>query len=98
MKLTLNIAGQDHSLELGDSSAQANRISCVVDGAAFEADVAEIRAGVYSILIGGKSYEVRVSSCPSAEPGSYNINVAGEEIAVAVRDPRTSRRGGRAAL
>jgi biotin carboxyl carrier protein len=69
-------------------------------GRAGVADWVEITPGVYSILIGGRSYEVRVTSRPGASPRelSYVVALGSCEYEVEVRDPRAwSRRAGSAA-
>lgn len=56
MKLFLTIHGQDHTLEVNFQS----ELTCAFDGVAFSAEVAEVRPGVYSVLIGGRSFAARV--------------------------------------
>ena len=95
MNLSLTINGQDHTLELEiprDNGLSSPALSCRLDGEPFEADVTEIEPGVFSLLIGGQSYTVRVS--PNGEAGEYRVALCGAEYAVAVRDPRKLARGG----
>jgi biotin carboxyl carrier protein len=56
VKLFLTIHGQEHTLELNSQSG----LSCVLDGVAFPAEVAEVQPGVYSVLISGRSFAARV--------------------------------------
>lgn len=53
----------------------------------------QVEPGVYSILVDGKSFEVRVLP---AEAG-WNVHINGVRYAVEVRDPRNSSRRSRAA-
>jgi biotin carboxyl carrier protein len=97
MKLPLTIDGHDHTLELEiprDDGVFSPALSCSLDGEPFEADVVEITPGLYSLLIGGRSYTARVS--PNGEAGEYRVALCGAEYAVAVRDPRKLALGGRA--
>ncbi|MBI4464577.1 MAG: biotin/lipoyl-binding protein [Acidobacteria bacterium] len=95
MTFTVIINGQEHTLEL----AHNNTLSCRLDGVPFEAEVAEVQPGVYSLLLGGKSYQARVApeeldSGTTARPssGRYTVQINGTSYWVAVRDPR--RRSG----
>ncbi len=71
-----------------------NRLRCELDGRHVEADAIEVDRGVYSILIGGQSFEVRVE--PSG--AGMQVSVAGREMPVEVVDPRQWRRHRGAAL
>ena len=97
MKYFLTINGREHTLELarGDSGA----LLCRLDAAPFEAEAAEIAPGVYSLLIGGKSFHVRITPSPehradsaSGDSTLYSLQVDGATYDVAVRDPRRWRR------
>lgn len=87
MKFSITIHGQEHTLELTSQNSGA----CLLDGIPLEAAVAEVQPGVYSLLLGGKSFQVRVA--PSAEnsttgnsAGHYNVQINGTSYTVAVRD------------
>jgi biotin carboxyl carrier protein len=72
----------------------------VVDGRAIEIDsqqldsVLQVEAGVYSVLLDGASYEIRIQ--PSLQ--GLTASVAGRRFAVEVRDPRDASRSSRAAI
>ena len=72
----------------------------VVDGRAFEIDsqqldgVLQVEPGVYSVLLEGASYEIRIQPSPEGLPAS----VAGRRFAAEVRDPRDASRSSRAAI
>jgi len=72
----------------------------VVDGRTMEIDsqqlasVRQVEAGVYSVLLDGTSYEIRIQ--PSLE--GLTASVAGRRFAVEVRDPRDASRGSRASI
>jgi biotin carboxyl carrier protein len=63
-------------------------------GRAGSADWAEITPGMYSILIGGRSYEAHVTVRPgsSLREASYVVSLGSREYIVEVRDPRAWRR------
>ncbi|MFI5106231.1 MAG: biotin/lipoyl-containing protein [Terriglobales bacterium] len=61
--------------------------TCKLDGREFPLDVVSAREGGLSLLLDGKSYEVRQENV-GAEAG---IVVGQERFAVAVRDPRSFR-------
>jgi biotin carboxyl carrier protein len=65
-------------------------VRCSVDGeAAGLANWARIGPGLYSILLNGLSYDVRVNH--QGGSSAYDVRVDGEAIRVAVRDPRSRR-------
>jgi len=72
----------------------------LIDGHAVEIDpeqldaVTEVEPGVYSIVLGGDSFEIRL--LPAA-PG-WIAEVNGKRYQVEVRDPRNARRNSRNAL
>ncbi|MBI3894703.1 MAG: biotin/lipoyl-binding protein [Acidobacteria bacterium] len=95
MKFLVTIHGQEHTLELSTQ----NSGTCLLDGVPLEAEVAEVRPGVYSLLLGGKSFEVRVA--PGAEnsvtgnnAGHYDVQINGTSYAVSLRDLRRRSRSG----
>jgi len=89
MKQAVTINGREHTLEW----ALGEVFSCAMDGEPFEAQAAEISAGVISILIHGKSYAVRVAPSPSAEGNGYDVQVDGVTYPITVNDPRRWSRG-----
>jgi len=54
----------------------------------------QVEPGVYSVLLDGASYEIRI--LPS--PEGLTASVAGRRFAVEVRDPRDASRNSRAAI
>lgn len=86
MKYLLTIHGQEHALEV----RRGDLLACSLDGTPFSAEVAEVRAGVYSILIGRKSFVARVDG----DEGEYEVRVEGASCRITVADPRRRRRGG----
>jgi biotin carboxyl carrier protein len=89
MKLKIELAGRTRTLEL---ARDGGRLAATLDGHAVEADAVEVTPGIYSILIGGASFEVQVEAAPSG----LTVAVAGSRIPVRVVDPRQwqGRRGG----
>ena len=84
MKLEIELAGRKRLVEL---SCDGARLHARLDGKPVEADAVEISPGVYSILLDGQAFEVRVA--PS--PDGLRIHVAGREFAARVADPRAWR-------
>jgi biotin carboxyl carrier protein len=72
----------------------------VVDGRAIEIDtqqldcVLQVEAGVYSVLLDGVSYEIRIQPSPEG----LTASVAGRRLSVEVRDPRDASRSSRDAI
>jgi len=92
MKCSLTIDGLEHTLEL----TRQGGVVCVLDGEAFDAQVAEVAPGVYSLLLGGQSFHARVAERPSgdsAEAGAkhYAVEIDGRTIRISIRDPRRWR-------
>jgi biotin carboxyl carrier protein len=76
------------------------KLQVLVDGRTIEIDsgqlgsVLQVEAGVYSVLVDGTSYEIRI--LPS--PEGLTVSVAGRRFAVEVRDPRDASRNSRASI
>lgn len=82
MKLEVRIADRTRQVELEPSGSGW---SVRLDGRPVEADVVEVSPGVYSILLGGRSYEALVT--PSADGQGLTIQSGAEEFFVEVVDP-----------
>jgi biotin carboxyl carrier protein len=89
MKLEIELGGKTRRVEL---TRTGERVQYVLDGKAIEADAVEVLPCIYSILMGGQSFEARVESAAAG----VRVTVGGREYAVAIRDPRQwqRRRGG----
>ena len=86
MKIEFEIEGKLRRVEL----ARVGEIArWTIDGRALEADAVEVSSGVYSILIDGQSFEVRVE--PQGD-GGLRVTSSVREFAAALRDPRQWRR------
>ena len=85
MKFGIEIGRRARSIEL---ARVGERLRCMIDGRALEADAVEVAPGVYSILIGGQSLEARTEAAGSG----LRVFVAGREFSVRVSDPRQWRR------
>lgn len=66
---------------------EAGRLRVRIGDRVIEADAVEVATGTYSILLGGRAYEVRV------QPGNDGLRVhaGGREFAAQVIDPRVWR-------
>jgi biotin carboxyl carrier protein len=76
------------------------KLQVMVDGRAIEIDsqqldgVLQVEVGVYSVLLEGASYEIRIQPSPEG----LTASVAGRRLAVEVRDPRDASRSSSAAI
>jgi biotin carboxyl carrier protein len=72
----------------------------MVDGRAVEIDsqqldgARQVEPGVYSVLLDGASFEVRIQPAPQG----WSASAGGRRFAVEVRDPRDASRSSRAAI
>ena len=82
MKYEIQIAGKPCTVELERDAA---RWSISLDGSPADVDAVELSPGVFSILLDGISYEVRVSPEPD---GTLRILSGLEEFTAEVVDPR----------
>ena len=87
MKLNVELAGKTRRVEL---TGGPEGWACSVDGRALAADIAEIACGVYSVILEGRAFEVRIEL--QIEGGKLAMSVAGERYTAGVRDPREWRR------
>jgi len=97
MKLDVRIGGRTRSVEIARENSRAaarGHLGLRIDGEEINADVAEVGAGAYSILLGGQALEARVQ--PAAAGGALVVTSGGREFSVQVIDPRVwrGRRGG----
>ncbi len=84
MKLEIHLAGKTRQVEV---TRTEGRLACVIDGQPIEADAVEIAPGIFSILLNGRSYEVRVD----VRAGGLHIHTGHREYPVTVIDPRSWR-------
>ena len=101
MKLSLTLRHgsktSEHQLEIlaSDSAPTAGaKLAYVLDRRTGEADCERISPGVFSILMGGRSYEVRVAvhGGPSgADSGQRMVTVGLRQYVIDVHDPRRRR-------
>jgi biotin carboxyl carrier protein len=89
--------GSDHTLELQEKVAgeQAGNVRyCLDEQETGQANWARVGPGLYSILLGGRSYEAGVSRSGSAQGAhDYDVRVGAERYRVTIRDPRARRAG-----
>ena len=80
----VTIAGKTHKVEL---SQVESGWRCKLDGRELPFDATATRDGVFSILIDGKSYEVKQETTAT----ETNVVVGHERFSAVVRDPRSFR-------
>jgi biotin carboxyl carrier protein len=95
MKLEIRVRGRTRTVEFAHPGPKASgsgggRWACRVDGRPVEVDVVELAPGVFSLLLDGHAFEVRVEA---AEAG-LRVQTAGEDFVVELHDPRLRGAGG----
>jgi len=85
----VTIAGKTHRVELSRAESGWH---CKLDGREVPLDVTSTREGVFSLLLDGKSYEVKQENTAT----ETNIVVGHERFSAVVRDPRSFRSRSRA--
>jgi acetyl/propionyl-CoA carboxylase alpha subunit len=88
MKNDVLFDGARRRVELTRSADEPSHFVITIDGRQVEADAVKISAGVYSILLGGRSLEVRVEALTDG----LLLHTAGREFRVEIVDPRSWRR------
>jgi hypothetical protein len=93
MKYEVFLDGIPRNVELTRSADKPSHLVATIDGRRVEADSVKISPGVYSILLGGRSLEVRAQTLAD----NLLLHTAGREYRVEIVDPRSwrhSRSGG----
>lgn len=94
MRLLVTVDGRAGDLQLERNGAEC-RFTYQREGfeaGEREASVLECEPGIFSILLGGRSYEAKVVPGPNG----YYVDLRGHRSTVEVRDPRMLSRKGRA--
>ncbi len=68
------------------------RFECFLDGKALQVDWADMGQGRYSLVIGGRSYALRVRKDTENPNGCYWVLTKGQVFQVELIDPRNHRR------
>jgi biotin carboxyl carrier protein len=92
MKLNIELGGKTRAVEL--DRLPNGRLRCAIDGRELAADTVEIAPGVFSILLGGDVFDVRVE----AAAGKLRVHIGGREYVAEAHDSRRWRRAGGAAI
>ncbi len=71
---------------------------CHLDGRSIDIDPVRISSDVLSLLIDGRSYEIRQESLPQATAGSTRLWIEGKPYEAEVRDPRSLKSRRNAAI
>jgi biotin carboxyl carrier protein len=85
MKFEVQISGKTRTVELQRNS---DRWQISLDGAALDADAIEISPNVFSVLLNGESYEVRIAV---ASDSKLTLQTRHHEFVAEVVDPRAWR-------
>lgn len=89
MKYDVHLSGQTVPLEFERQGAE---IRWKLDGHEHAADLIEVEPGIYSLLVGGRSFDIKAGANPD---GSFWVDLNGRRQQVEVVDPRRngSQRG-----
>lgn len=87
MNLRLKIDGRVRSVKI---NATDSRMDFSLDGQGVAANATKVERNVFSILLGGEVFEVRVERSPQGA----RVHVDGREYAAELDDPRQWRHGG----
>ena len=91
MKLIARIGNTGHGLTLGPIDSSIPECTFTVDSVEHKAEVEAIGPSAYSILVGTRSYEVKIEESGD----NFVVTVDGRRFEVAIQDPRrTSGRAG----
>ena len=82
MKIEIELDGKSRSVEMIHTGERAR---WSIDGRAIDADAIEVSPGIYSILIGGQSFEVRIAPQPDF---ALRVTAAKREYRATIRNPR----------
>jgi len=85
MKFDVQIAGETRTVEVQRDS---DRWQISLDGVPLDADAVEISPNVFSVLLNGESYEVRLAA---ANDGKLTLQTRHHEFIAEVVDPRAWR-------
>jgi biotin carboxyl carrier protein len=83
----VNVDGREYSVELKRSAQNVNVWACKVNGKQLELDAVRVADGVLSILIEGRTYEIRRDLSASGA----HLYLNGKAFQYEVRDPRALR-------
>jgi biotin carboxyl carrier protein len=89
MKIRVRVNGRPVELELSRNGDVATVRLDPADPTERAASVRQVQPGLYSVLIGGRSFEVRVE----VSANGWTASAGGRRFAVEVEDPRERRRG-----
>jgi biotin carboxyl carrier protein len=101
MKLTFTLHAGNETLDrelslaaLPSPRATSGRLAVEIGGERVRADWAEISPGTYSILVGGRSWDVRIekqAGGPAADGAAYLALLGARAYRLALHDPRRRR-------
>jgi biotin carboxyl carrier protein len=89
MKYEVVINGAQHSVEFTPPLGSPSRTTFSIDGREISADASRISHRVYSVLVGGRSFEVTLEE----HSGELLVRTAGREFRIEISDPRSRCRG-----
>jgi biotin carboxyl carrier protein len=86
VKIEIQLRGVKKTVEIRSNNG---KLQFFINGRALQADAVQNAEGIYSILLGGQSFEARIET-----RGPYlAVNVDGREFIAEIRDPRRFMHG-----
>ncbi len=84
MKLIARMGNAGHELTLGPMDSSSSECTFAVDSVEGKAEVEAVGPGAYSILVGTRSYGVKIDE----SGGDFVVAVDGRRFEIAIQDPR----------
>ena len=88
----------DECVDVSIVEEPEGRAEVIIDGETLIVDVREVRPGVYSLLVEGRSFEVMVREENDAGRGPLSVSVYDDEISMEFLDARVAALSGRKAI
>ena len=88
MNYELTIDGARRKVEFTTPARGSAQVHCKIDGREVQADAIRVSPGCYSILLGGRIFEVTVEN----QSGRLLARANGREFSIEIFDPRSWRR------
>jgi biotin carboxyl carrier protein len=95
LNLQLGSETSEHRLVIRARDGDHAPLEFKLDGEAMSADCVQVAPGVYSVLMGGRSYEARIAAAGAPGPGGRRVvTIGSHHFSVEVLDPRRRRSSG----
>jgi biotin carboxyl carrier protein len=89
MKYEIVFNGKQRAVEIVPTRANSSHVTVTIDGRRLDADAVKIAPSVYSVILDGRSFEVRAETAREA----LVLRIADSEYRMEIANPRAWRRG-----